>query len=104
MKRVYISLPMNGKTWEELKAEREKLKEKAKRLMPDENLEFIDSIVTDAPPENVINKSLWSLGQSIQIMATADVVIFADGWENHRGCRVEYDRAWNYGLDVLDVR
>ena len=100
MKKVFISQPMNGRTLEEIQAEREKLKEEAKRDMPYDKLGFLYSIITDEPPNGDINQHLWYLGKSLQIMATADIVIFADGWEDSIGCSIEYDCAMNYDLEI----
>ena len=39
---------------------------------------------------------LWYLGRSIQTMANADYVIFARGWSEARGCRVEFAACEQY--------
>ena len=40
------------------------------------------------------------LGRSIQLMAGADLVYFARGWEKSRGCNIEHACAEEYGKDV----
>ncbi len=34
-------------------------------------------------------------------MAHCNVVYFAKGWENARGCKIEHEVALQYGLDIL---
>ena len=34
-------------------------------------------------------------------MAYADIIIFADGWKEARGCKVEYSAAIEYRLRIL---
>ena len=31
----------------------------------------------------------------------ADIVVFAEGWENARGCRIEHTIAQDYGMDII---
>lgn len=94
MKKLFISQPMNGKTDEEILATREEAIKKAEELLG-ENVEVIDSFFQSAPHDA---KPLWFLGKSIELLSTADVVFFAKGWENARGCRIEYECAKEYGL------
>lgn len=35
-------------------------------------------------------------GKSLELMADADVVYFAEGWQKARGCRLEYECARAY--------
>ena len=98
MKKIFISQPMKDKTDEFILAEREKAIETAKNYLGEE-VEVIDSFIKDTPP-NV--KPLWFLGKSLELMADADVVIFAKGWENYRGCKLEHEAAIEYGIDVVE--
>ena len=98
MKKLFISQPMNGKTNEEILAVREKAIESVKRNFGEE-VEVIDSFFQNAPHDA---KPLWFLGKSLELMADADVVYFAKGWEDARGCRVENLAAMEYGLDVIE--
>lgn len=34
----------------------------------------------------------------------ADVVYFAKGWENARGCRIEHTVAKEYGLKIMEEK
>lgn len=98
MKKLFISQPMKGKSNEEIKAERQKAIQSAKNHLG-EDVEVIDSFFQDAP---VDAKPLWFLGKSLELLSTADVVFFAKGWEDARGCRIENTCAIEYGIDVIE--
>ena len=98
MKKLFISQPMRGKTNEEILAERQKAIEMAE-LMLEEKVEVIDSFFMNAP---VDAKPLWYLGESLKLLATADVAYFAKGWEEARGCRVEKMCAIEYGIATIE--
>lgn len=94
--RVMISQPMNGLTLEQIKANRA---EAVARLEAEGHV-VVDSIVKEEPPADS-NAALHCLGQAFQIMATCDAVLFLDGWENARGCRMERAACRAYGLEVM---
>ena len=98
MKTLFISQPMRDKTDAEILAEREKAIESAEKLLG-EKVEAIDSFFQNAPAEA---KPLWYLGKSLELLSTADVVYFAQGWENARGCRIENLCAIEYGITVIE--
>ncbi len=77
MKKLFISQPMRGKTDEEILKERKQAIQLAKNYLEDD-VEVIDSFFLGAPA-NV--KPLWFIGESIKLLAEADVVYFADGWQ-----------------------
>lgn len=99
MKRLFISQPMRGKTDEEILAVRESAIESAQRNLG-EKVEVIDSFFQNVP--EVENKPLWCLGESLKLLATADVAYFAKDWEQYRGCRIENQCAIEYGVDVIE--
>ena len=41
--------------------------------------------------------------EGIEFLAKADVAIFAPGWKNARGCRIEHQCAEDYGIPVMEV-
>ena len=98
MERLFISQPMNGKTDEEILAVREQAIKLAKDVLKDD-VEVIDSFFQAAPADA---SPLWFLGKSIELLSTADVAYFADGWENARGCRIEHACAVEYGIDRIE--
>ena len=95
--RVMISQPMKGLTLEQITLNRA---EAVKRLEA-EGHEVVDSIVTDEPPANS-NQALFCLGKSFQIMAKCDAVLFLEGWDKARGCRMERAACEAYGVQVME--
>ena len=98
MKKLFISQPMRGKTDEEILAERARAITSAENLLKEE-VEVIDSFFRDAP---VNAKPLWYLGKSLELLSTADIAFFANGWEEARGCRIENTCAIEYGITVIE--
>ena len=98
MKKLFISQPMKGKSDEEILAEREKAIQRAKEALHDD-VEIIASFFQGAL---VDTRPLWYLGESLKLLATADVAYFALGWEDARGCKIEHTCALEYGIDVIE--
>ena len=99
--KIFISQPMRNKTREEIILEREKLKNAIKRdILPNKNIEFINSILDE---NDAKNKPLWCLGKSIQLLSEANVVFFAEGYEKARGCIIERICAQCYGITMYIV-
>lgn len=98
MKKLFISQPMKGKTDGQILAERERAIEAAKELVGEE-VEIIDSFFQAAPADA---KPLWFLGKSLELLSSADVVYFAPGWNQFRGCKIEHECAVQYGIDRIE--
>lgn len=97
MKKLFVSQPMKDKTDNEILAERKKAIKKAEEKLG-EPVEVIDSFFQSAPADV---RPLWFLGKSLELLSTADVAYFADGWTEARGCRVEHLCAVEYGIDII---
>ena len=97
MIKLFISQPMKDKTDEEIKTERMKAIEKAQAKLK-EPVEVIDSFFESSPHDA---EPLWFLGKSLELLSTADVAYFADGWESARGCQIEHECAEKYGIEIL---
>lgn len=93
--KIFLSQPMNGLSDDEIIRVRNTVKK-----MLTENDELIDSFFEGAPARAT---PLWYLGESIKLLGSADVVIFAPGWENARGCRIERRCAEEYGIPMLNL-
>lgn len=98
MKKLFISQRMRGKTDEQILKEREIAIQKAKEQLG-EDVEVIDSFFQDAP---ALAKPLWFLGESIKLLAEADVAYFAPGWEEARGCIIENQCAREYDIMMIE--
>lgn len=97
MKKLFISQPMDGKTDEEILSERETAIVKAKELFGEE-VKVIDTFYTDF---SLDAKPLEYLARSISDLANADVAYFAKGWDEKRGCKIEYECATQYDIPTI---
>ena len=98
MKKVFISQPMRGKTQEFIEKERQHLIEVAKKGLKTDEVEILQSY----NPEWKDLHPIDCMGKGLQIMAQADVVVFAKDWETARGCKIEHEVAVAYGKTVID--
>ncbi len=48
-------------------------------------------------------RPLRMLGMALELMSDADAVVFANGWESARGCRIEHECAVQYGYRIIDL-
>lgn len=90
--KAFISQPMRGKTNEEIKEERQAVIERLEQM----GYEVIDSIF-DYDDKNPI----YYLGKSIEAMSDADLVVFMKGFNETRGCQVEYCTAMAYEKEIF---
>lgn len=97
MKKIFISQPMKDKTNEEIISEREYIIELCKKEY--EDIEIIDSFFENAPHDA---RPLWFLAKSLELLSTADIAFFADGWKNYRGCKIEHECAKEYGIEIVN--
>jgi len=101
MIKVFISCAMNGLSDEEILKTRKEVSEKIKGMLK-QDVEIIDSFFTDFNPNvTQIDPAMYYLGLSIGKMASANVVVFAKGWDKARGCKIEYDVARAYGKTCI---
>lgn len=98
MKKLFISVPMNGRTEEQIRESMRRMHKVAEAVW-DEELEVIDSYVAEAVP-SVNSEAVWFLGESIKRMADADYFIGVDDYDYRcRGCNVERTVANLYGME-----
>lgn len=103
--RLFISQPMRGKTDEQIEREREKLVEIAEAVYFGRGrVEVIDSFFKgglNAPTGSKV--PLYHLSKSLELLATADAVIFARDWQGARGCRIEHECAKQYRVPMIEL-
>lgn len=98
MKKIFISQPMADLTDEEILKRREEAVKKLEKFMNGEEFIVIDSFFEKAP---TYAKPLWFLGKSLELLSDADYVLFLDGWDKARGCRIENICALEYGIQTI---
>lgn len=87
--KIMISQPMRGKTTEQIRNEREELI----KQLEEQGYEVIDTVLDISE-----NKSpIYYLAKSIELLDKADAVVFMPGWQQARGCEIEYQVATRYG-------
>lgn len=92
--KLMISQPMRGKTNKQIREERAEI---VKRLQ-EEGHEIVDTVFDIAPKG--IDEAIYFLSKSIEFIAQVDGVVFMPGWQQARGCRIEYQVATEYGKFV----
>ena len=99
--KVFISLPMKGKTDDIIKREQSKLFCKSITYFPNERVEFLNSFIDEEAPNQDRHPGLWYLGKSLEILAEADFAVFAHDWKNARGCEIELKACLEYGIPFV---
>lgn len=98
MKKLFISQPMRGKTDEEILAERADAVQAARDALGEE-VEVIDSFFGTSD----MSHALEYLGESLKLLAKADIAYFAPGWRDARGCKIEHACADAYGVHHIEA-
>ena len=100
--KIFISMPMAHKTDAQIISEFKNIKQEF--LKTCKNAEFIDSIFSNFDLENNANTPIHYLGRSIELLADADIIYFAKGWQKARGCKVEHLVAELYGKMIKEAK
>lgn len=102
--KACLSQPMNGKSYEEIIATRER----AIKTLESKGYEIVNTLFTDdwysdenMKKRGVVQIPLCFLAKSLENMSLCNAVYFCKGWENTRGCKIEHDAAVAYGLEII---
>jgi hypothetical protein len=87
--KIFISQPMAGKSNEQIREERATLI----NFFNSKGYDVIDSVLEDGS-----NNPVYLLGKSIELLSEADYIHMMPGWENSRGCLLEYQVATAYKI------
>jgi hypothetical protein len=101
MKKLFVSVPMKGRTEEEIKASIQKMK-KIAEIYEGEELELIESYIQNNPPKNN-NEAVWYLVESLKKLAQADVFIGICESYDWNGCWIEREVADRYDIKAYLV-
>lgn len=101
MKKLFVSVPMKGRTEEEIKASIQKMK-KIAEIYEGEELELIDSYIEDNPPKEN-NEAVWYLGESLKKLAQADIFMGICESYDWKGCFIERETAEKYGIKAYMI-
>lgn len=111
--RLFIAQPMTGKSDDEINL----IRGIVSRAYIDHlietkeftTVELIDQVNLPDPVSVPVGISdheirLRYLGRSIQLLATADVVIFAGDWQNAKGCNIEMEICKRYNIPTYNIK
>ena len=101
MKKLFVSVPMKGRTEREIKKSIQKMKKTAE-IFEGEELELNDSYIEDNPPKDN-NQAIWFLGESLKKLAQADVFIGINEAWDWCGCYIEIETAKRYGIKIYMI-
>lgn len=97
--KLFISQPRKGKSNEELRQVRDEAIDEVRNMFG-EDIEVIDSFI-QSPPDGA--KPIWYFAKSVLLMSKADVVYFAKGWRDARGCVLENAIAIAYDMCCIQT-
>lgn len=107
VRRVFISVPMSGRTPAEVEADIEEAKNSFLNFFAlndgEEHFEFVNTFVKLNAPDNVMHEPVWHLGVSIKALSTCDIILFARGAYRAKGCNVEDHISDSYGIPSIRI-
>lgn len=99
---VFISLSMGQGSERKIKEKINYLYNKVKDKFPNCKINFLDTYIDEDSPKDCKNDIIWYIGKRLEIMAKADLVVFADGFTNTSEGFIENMAASAYNMDVLE--
>ena len=101
MKKLFVSVPMEGFNDKIIAANILKMK-KIAEAYEGEELDLIESFIQEKPPEDCY-WPVWYLGKSLEKLAEADIFIGIDDTSGYKGCEIEALVASRYGIKSYKV-
>jgi hypothetical protein len=94
-----IVQPMNGieesKIWNQ--------REEIRKYLESKGHEIIDTFFMEEAPEDVKTPGVYYLARAfMKGLCYADAIVLAPGWKKARGCLIERETAFSYGIDVYE--
>lgn len=104
MRKAMLCQPMAGKTEQEIV----EVRERAIAALEAKGFEIANTLFTDdwysdqaMKARGVVQIPLCFLAKSLENMSLCHAAYFCKGWEKARGCRIEYEAAKAYGLEII---
>ena len=88
--KVFISMPMRGKTKEQIMQDFKNAELVIKRHHS--NVQVINSYI------GISDNPVFCLGEAIKLLSRADMCYFCEGWHKARGCKIEHLVCEEYGI------
>lgn len=104
MKKIFISVAMNGREKSDIIEDIKKLIDLGKAYF-DDDVQFIDNMSLERIFPEGVNERAWYLGEAIKKLAACDAMMTFDNEITSRanGCRIEREVAYSYGIPVLRI-
>ena len=106
MPKLFVSLPMNGRDIDDIRADMQAICQIVSTEM-EEDYELIDTVWTDEPSADILANpgacGAWYLGKSISALAEADLAVFDSEWRYARGCIMEHMMCALYNIPYVDM-
>ena len=104
--KVFLCLPMSGRTEEDILKEIDEMKEASIHYFQDNHpgcdIIYMTNYVSESEEES--DNPVFLLGRGIMtLMAQADVCLFSKNWKDSKGCKIEHDIAETYKIDIMDM-
>ncbi len=102
MRKIFISVGMNGRTFEDVSADLKRAEEWIFENIFEpgcEDVTVVDNLDCSTP---VGGSRLWCLGEAIKKLGECDTCFFVKGWEKYKGCLVEMDICNLYGIEIIE--
>lgn len=101
--KLFISVPMTGRSDKEIKNHIEDIKKAANRYFVKTEVEFVDNLENDFDPDRCVDLKeprIGYLAEAIKKLAYCDGIIMGNGFELSSGCCCENNIAEEYDLDI----
>lgn len=108
MKKIFLSLPMSGRTNADIETEISYMKTVFLLKYSDdkEEIQFIDNHNCIVPAEEITKStcsSLLYLGEAIKKMADCDIFVLSANYKIAKGCLIEAEVADLYGIPSYKI-
>ena len=102
MTKIYISMPMRGRTDENIQKSFDKM-EKLARILLDDDVVVVNPFKPHKEKSDKIpvRHDVQALGESISLISLADHVFSVNGGYYYCGCGIERDVCANYGIPYV---
>ena len=98
MKKLFVSVPMNGRTEENIRKSIDKMHSLAEIIF-NEKLEVLPSYFqSEWPMPPMCNERIYLLGKSLVQLSIADFFIGVNYSDCFKGCNIEREVAYAYGI------
>lgn len=104
MKKIFISQPMHGFTYDHIISVRKKAIKKIIEELKTDDIIILGNLQVneDYIANKKLHPNLWYLGESIKLLSEADYIVMLEDWRASKGCTIEYSIAMQYNIPILE--